>query len=102
MEAPPTILSYLEENDFSGNHRSEETSEAAKFKEQGTASGFGGFLGGWGNLHSLVLSLSFPCVWKATVIFWVQPGMKILWFWTSCVLEKNWHIKHLVFESTVC
>ncbi|KAL2308067.1 hypothetical protein Nmel_001066, partial [Mimus melanotis] len=43
VEAPPTILSYLEENDFSGNHRSEESSEAAKFKEQGTASGFGGF-----------------------------------------------------------
>lgn len=74
MEAPPTILSYLEENDFSGNHRPEETSEAAKFKEQGTASGFGGFFGGWGHLHSVVLSLSFPCVWKATVIFWVQPG----------------------------
>lgn len=73
MEAPPTILSYLEENDFSGNPRPEETSEAAKFKEQGTASGFAGF-GGWSNLHSLVLSLSFPCVCKATVIFWVQPG----------------------------
>lgn len=46
VEAPPTVLSYLEENYFSGNQRSEETSEAPKFKEQGTASGFGGFLGG--------------------------------------------------------
>lgn len=44
VEAPPTILSYLEENDFSGNHSSEETTEAAKLKEQGIAS-FLPFLG---------------------------------------------------------
>jgi len=59
VEAPPTILSYLEENDFSGNHTSEETSEAAKLKEQGTAPFF---FGGWGHLCVLDMSLSFPCV----------------------------------------
>lgn len=44
MEAPPTILSYLEENDFSGHHRAEETSEPAKIKEQGMASFLFAFL----------------------------------------------------------
>lgn len=82
VEAPPTILSYLEENDFSGNHSSEETTEAAKLKEQGTASFFSFFFGGGagrgesGHLCSLGLSLSLPSVWKATVVFWVLPRME--------------------------
>lgn len=67
MEAPPTILSYVEENDFSGSHRSEESSEAAKLKEQGTAAFWGGGVRGWGagsvgHLCSLGLSPSFNCV----------------------------------------
>lgn len=35
--APPTTLSYLEENSFSGSHSSEEASGAGKLKECGTA-----------------------------------------------------------------